>query len=676
MGDLIVKPAYKFGPKDILDADKLNLLATPVVELALTDPVNDQNFFRNGNFYSSFWKTTGGVSCPTGVWTTNASYWLCRPNGAACNFLRSSTVPDQFSLFTAEIQGAASVAIVEFGQQINGDLSATLRRKCTFSGYLYNSTGLTISPTLNFYTCDVFNNFAVITLQTTINLQTGANATWTYMTATLDVSTLANVANGLLIAIALPAGSLNAAANNVLFSRLKFQIGEVATEFVDDPSLFITAPSVDSTMLQDGCIARPSLFLPNVVPTGAYQAGSIKSGDIADGQVMAADLDPGTVLTTTAVNFTVPAVNANVNVTVTSATSISSGSILNIQGAGYYQTVSVAGNVVTTKNLGYPNNAASGTVINSGANVNTQNAVIGALGFIPVNKAGDTGIGKLDLAVETVVGSGSPGASGLIIDSTEANKANAGYFPSIGFRRGTSGVSRAVGLDVSGKLKTVDGAGVAGFLLDSVHQVDTNSYQDGSITLQKLATSLVNLIIAPGIVQAFAGPSPPAGWLICDGSAVSRTTYSALFTAVGTYWGAGDSINTFNLPDFRGRTPIGYVNSAAPGITARTFGTRGGNETHTLTVAEMPNHGHVVNDGQHTHTSNPHHHSYVNPVGGSFGAASGPFSIYNPAGTTNTSDTADTMQPSGANISLQNTGGSAAHDIMQPFGVLYFIIKT
>src|SRR4029077_1816022 len=403
MGDLIVKPAYKFGPKDILDADKLNLLATPVVELALTDPVNDQNFFRNGNFYSSFWKTPGGISCPTGVWTTNASYWLCRPNGAACNFLRSSTVPDQFSLFTAEIQGAASVAMVEFGQQINGDLSATLRRKCTFSGYLYNSTGLTISPTLNFYTCDVFNNFAAITLQTTINLQTGANATWTYMTATLDVSTLANVANGLLIAIALPAGSLNAAANNVLFSRLKFQIGEVATEFVDDPSLFITAPSVDSTMLQDGCIARPSLFLPNVVPTGAYQAGSIKSGDIANGQVMAADLDSGTVLTTTAVNFTVPAVNANVNVTVTSAASISSGSILNIQGAGYYQTVSVAGNVVTTKNLGYPNNAAPGTVINSGANVNTQNAVIGALGFIPVNKAGDTGIGKLDIAVETVV---------------------------------------------------------------------------------------------------------------------------------------------------------------------------------------------------------------------------------------------------------------------------------
>src|SRR4029077_16170683 len=417
---------------------------------------------------------------------------------------------------------------------------------------------------------------------------------------------------------------------------------------------------------------------PNVVPTGAYQAGSIKSGDIANGQVMAADLDSGTVLTTTAVNFTVPAVNANVNVTVTSAASISSGSILNIQGAGYYQTVSVAGNVVTTKNLGYPNNAAPGTVINSGANVNTQNAVIGALGFIPVNKAGDTGIGKLDIAVETVVGSGSPGASGLIIDSTEPNKANAGYFPSIGFRRGTSGVSRAVGLDVSGKLKTVDGAGVAGFLLDSVHQVDTNSYQDGSITLQKLATSLVNLIIAPGIVQEFAGPSPPAGWLVCDGTSYLTSSYPALFNAIGTYWGNGGDVSGahFQVPDFQGRTPIGYVNKGALGITARQFGSRGGNETHTLSVGEMPSHAHGVNDNQHTHTSVAHHHSYVNPLGAAMSTTSGSQTTYQPGGTTNTSDTVDSMLPASANISIQNNGGNAAHDIMQPFGVLYFIIKT
>jgi microcystin-dependent protein len=758
MADLIVKPAYTFGPKDILDAAKLNLLATPVVELALTDPVNDQNFFRNGNFYSSFWSNAAGVTCSAGLWTTNASYWLCRPDitapfttltvaftqppaltasttltaaftqpavnatvpitvgatawmsanqaisivgggdytvssitdsthavvknlgvtgnaapaasvpsggsmgptakvsitvgsttwmsptqaiyivgggdytvasvtdathavitnlghsgnaspgstvpigaslspsAAIVTFLRSSTVPDQFSLFTAELQGAGSVAGVEFGQQINGDLSATLRRKCTFSGYIYNGTGLSLSPALNFYTCNAFNNFSNVTLQTAVNLQTGANATWTYTTATLDLSTLTNVANGLLIAISLPAGSLNDPAKYVLFSRLKFQIGEVATEFVDDPSLFVQAPSVDSTMLQDGCIARPSLFLPNVVPTGAYQAKSINNGDINDGAINGRTLATG--------------------------------------------------------------------------------AVAANLGYTPVNKAGDTGVGKLtSAAIDTVIGTTAYANSALNVVGSSTNNANTGYFPSIGFLR-TGRVGRALGLDLNGRFQTVDSNGVVGYLLDTVTKVDTNSYQDGSITLQKLATSLVNLIIAPGTVHQFAGPSPPAGWFICDGSAVSRTTYTALFAAIGTYWGAGDNVSTFNLPDFRGRTPIGYVNSAASGITARTFGSQGGEEAHALSVAEMPSHSHTPNDPQHTHATAAHHHSYVNPIGGAVGLQAGPTTIYTPSGTTNTSDTADTVLPASTGISLQNTGGSGAHNVMQPFGVLYFIIKA
>jgi microcystin-dependent protein len=231
-------------------------------------------------------------------------------------------------------------------------------------------------------------------------------------------------------------------------------------------------------------------------------------------------------------------------------------------------------------------------------------------------------------------------------------------------------------LDVSGKLKTVDGAGVVGFLLDSVHQVDTNSIQDKAVTLQKLSDALVALLIAPGTVHQFAGPSPPTGWLICDGGAYSRTTYAALFSAIGTYWGAGDNVTTFNLPDLRGRAPIGYVNSAAPGITARTFGSRGGEESHTLSVAEMPNHGHGVNDGTHAHISNVHQHSYVNPLGTVVGVQSGSMQIYTPSGTTSTNAVADSMQPASANISLQNTGGNVPHNVMLPFAVMYYIIKS
>jgi microcystin-dependent protein len=598
MADLIVKPSYQLGPRDILTVDKINLMATPVVELALEDPVNDQNFFRNGNFYSSFWVTPAGVSCPAGAWTTNANYFLCKPTGGAVNFLRSNQVPDIYSLFSAEIQGAVNVADVQFGQQINGDLSATLRRKVTFSGYIYNGSGLTVSPTLKIYTADAFNNFNTVTLQTTVNLQTGANATWTYVTATLDLSIVTNVANGLFITVDLPAGTLNDPSKFILFSRLKVQIGEIATEFVDDTSLFVESPSVDSTMLQDGCIARPSLFLPNVVPTGAYQAKSIANGDIKDG-------------------------------------------------------------------------AIDGRTMAAGAS-------LANLGFTPINKAGDTAIGPGPLAFvnDDVIGAGTVAAAATVIGSSSANAANDGYMPAISFTRPTK-TGRAIGLDINGRFKTVSDTGAIGFLLDSVFQVQTTDVKDKAITLAKLADEVVNMIIPPGIVKMFAGSGPPTGWLVCDGRAVSRVTYAQLFAAIGTFWGTGDNQNTFNLPDFRGRSPIGYVNTPAPGITARAFGSRGGEESHVISKAEMAAHDHnPVNDPQHVHGLNqsPHHHGY-NMVGGSGSIAAGTgFTLIGQ----NTTDVAISLSMNAAatGISLPAEGGNVAHNNMQPYGVLYFIVKT
>ncbi len=61
-----------------------------------------------------------------------------------------------------------------------------------------------------------------------------------------------------------------------------------------------------------------------------------------------------------------------------------------------------------------------------------------------------------------------------------------------------------------------------------------------------------------GTVSAFAMPTPPEGWLVCDGSAVSRAEYADLFATVGTVWGAGDEVSTFNLPDLRGEFVRGF----------------------------------------------------------------------------------------------------------------------
>jgi len=763
MSNLIVRPSYVLTESDILTVDKLNLMATPVVELALADSVTDQNFFRNGNYYSSFWKNPAGVTCPAGVLTSNANYWTCvpgtvatytsltasfvqpdivatatsltasfvqpavnatvsiavgttswmlptqtppqvisiagggnysvtsvtdathavvknlgtgtpaapgatvptagavapvssvsitvgvtawmsptqaiyivgggdytvlsvtdathavvtnlghtgnaavgvsvpsggsaSPSAAAVTFSRSSAVPDINSLYSSRLTGAASVGIVEYGQQINGDLSATLRRQCTFSGYLYNFSGVTLSPKLNIYTCNAFNNFAALALQTAVDLQTVANATWTYCTATLDLSLFTNVANGLFITIWLPTGTLSSVSNYVLTSRLKFQLGSVATPFTDDTSLFVQTPSIDSTMLQDGCIARPTLFLPNVVPTGAYQAKSINNGDVNDG----------------AINGRTLAVGASV------------------------------------ANLGYP----------------------------PVNKAGDTGVGVIQHTVDTVVGGASWSTAAEIVHLSSTNASNDGYFPAIGFER-PGVVGRAVGLAVDGRLKTVDAGGTVGYLLDSVHGVDTNSYQNASITYPKLAQALINLICPVGMISIFAGPAIPNGWFSCDGSPVSRTTYSALFTAIGTYWGVGDSITTFNLPDLRGRAPIGYAPSGAAGITARGFAVRGGEENHLLSIPELANHNHLTNESPHTHgiVQNPHQHQYVNPLGG-FGSQSGT-NQYSPTGTaaTNAVNADITISTASTGITIQSSGGNVGHNNMSPFAVCYFIIKA
>lgn len=75
-----------------------------------------------------------------------------------------------------------------------------------------------------------------------------------------------------------------------------------------------------------------------------------------------------------------------------------------------------------------------------------------------------------------------------------------------------------------------------------------------------------------GAVIGFAGSSAPSGWLLCDGSAVSRTTYADLFTAIGTSYGVGDGSTTFNLPDLRGRVPVGVGQGS--GLTNRALAAR------------------------------------------------------------------------------------------------------
>ncbi len=95
-----------------------------------------------------------------------------------------------------------------------------------------------------------------------------------------------------------------------------------------------------------------------------------------------------------------------------------------------------------------------------------------------------------------------------------------------------------------------------------------------------------------GTILMVAGPTVPAGFLRCDGRAVSRTAYPALFAELGTTYGAGDGSTTFHLPDLQGRVPVGAGQGA--GLTARDAGETFGEEKHLLTVQELAPHDHSV----------------------------------------------------------------------------------
>lgn len=95
-----------------------------------------------------------------------------------------------------------------------------------------------------------------------------------------------------------------------------------------------------------------------------------------------------------------------------------------------------------------------------------------------------------------------------------------------------------------------------------------------------------------GEIRMWSGSAAPSGWALCDGAAVSRTTYSALYAVTGDAFGVGDGSTTFNLPDLRGRAPIGA--GSGPSLTTRALGAKVGGETHQLTTAEMPAHTHAA----------------------------------------------------------------------------------
>ena len=172
--------------------------------------------------------------------------------------------------------------------------------------------------------------------------------------------------------------------------------------------------------------------------------------------------------------------------------------------------------------------------------------------------------------------------------------------------------------------------------------------------LNTLTSSIASIVTVPtGVISQFAGPitsppAPPSGWLLCDGTAVSRSTYSTLWDVLRnggstSPYGNGNGSTTFNLPNLKGRVPVGLDSTQTE---FDTLGETGGVKEVTLTTAQIPDHSH---SGQIV-----------------FGTGSGGTSAVTITGNNPTS------QPTTGGVTT-TTGG--AHTNLQPYIVVNYIIK-
>ena len=243
---------------------------------------------------------------------------------------------------------------------------------------------------------------------------------------------------------------------------------------------------------------------------------------------------------------------------------------------------------------------------------------------------------------------------------------------------------------------TIDATQVNANFSQVVANVNANAAASGAnddiTSLSALTTPIPPTAggVPTGALFDFAAVTPPSGYLACDGSAVSRTTYAALFAVLGTVWGAGDGSTTFNIPDYRGRVSAGYdasnatgrlTDSETGGANASAIGNTGGEQAHVLVTGELAAHNHGITDPEHSHGITDPEHSHPAAIGAFLVASPGSNSVGSGSevstnATTGNNDTGITINSAATGITVNNAGSGTAHNNVQPVAIALKIIKT
>ncbi len=274
----------------------------------------------------------------------------------------------------------------------------------------------------------------------------------------------------------------------------------------------------------------------------------------------------------------------------------------------------------------------------------------------------------------TLLSSGSP---------TAITVATNQIFPSLTAMNGQTIAIRFSSTNGTAPTLSVDGLTAKPIQLDSTVAVNTGSLRANSIhhvTYDNAAGAFIvhhgHTLVEPGRIQPHGSATAPNGWLLCNGTGVSRTTYADLFAIISTTYGSSDGAS-FKVPDLTGRVPAGKESSATrlttaiSGINGGTLGAAGGHQdtashTHTANVTD-PQHTHAVNVNNAATDAN-------SPVGTRYLSNSGASNLY--ANTTNNTNTVMNAAV-GTGITVANVAaGTGTAGNTQPTLIVNYVIKT